>query len=282
MKRSLPVAVLLLGAALAGPSAPRAEAADTGTDAPPATPPVLLPRAHAHNDYLHDRPLLDALAYGFCSVEADIWLVNGALLVAHERARVDAARTLDALYLAPLWERFRENGGTIHPQAAPFTLLVDIKNTGAETFKALDRALAAYDPMLTHFTDDSTSIGAVTVIVSGERDAAAILGSSPRRVGIDGRLADLDGPLNPHRVPLVSDNWLLHFRWNGRGNLPESDAAKLATTVARARELGVRLRFWSIPQTEATWSALHDAGVDLLNADDLAGLAALLATKAGQ
>ena len=35
-----------------------------------------LPRAHAHNDYLHQRPLLDALDNGFCSVEADISLVD--------------------------------------------------------------------------------------------------------------------------------------------------------------------------------------------------------------
>ncbi len=39
--------------------------------------PVIQPRAHSHNDYLHRRPLLDALALGFCSVEADIYLVDG-------------------------------------------------------------------------------------------------------------------------------------------------------------------------------------------------------------
>ncbi len=44
-----------------------------------------LPQAHAHNDYEHERPLLDALSHGFCSVEADIYLVDGALLVAHDR-----------------------------------------------------------------------------------------------------------------------------------------------------------------------------------------------------
>ena len=33
------------------------------------------PVAHAHNDYEHARPLHDALARGFGSVEADIWLV---------------------------------------------------------------------------------------------------------------------------------------------------------------------------------------------------------------
>ena len=36
-----------------------------------------LAQAHAHNDYEHDRPLLDALEHGFTSVEADVWLVDG-------------------------------------------------------------------------------------------------------------------------------------------------------------------------------------------------------------
>src|SRR5688500_5242918 len=46
----------------------------------PASTPRVLPHAHAHNDYLHDRPLLDALDHGFNSVEADIFLVDGQLL----------------------------------------------------------------------------------------------------------------------------------------------------------------------------------------------------------
>ena len=49
-----------------------------------------LDHAHAHNDYEHARPLLDALDCGFGSVEADIYLVDGALLVAHARDSVHA------------------------------------------------------------------------------------------------------------------------------------------------------------------------------------------------
>jgi hypothetical protein len=50
-----------------------------------AEPDSVIPlvNAHAHNDYEHDRPLFDALDHGFCSVEADIHLVDGQLLVAH-------------------------------------------------------------------------------------------------------------------------------------------------------------------------------------------------------
>jgi hypothetical protein len=38
-----------------------------------------LSRAHAHNDYEHDRPLYDAFAHGFNSVEADVFLVDDDL-----------------------------------------------------------------------------------------------------------------------------------------------------------------------------------------------------------
>ena len=73
-------------------------AAETAAVAP-------LAQAHAHNDYEHDRPLLDALDHGFTSVEADIYLVDGALLVAHNRRDVKPERTLEKLYLDPLQER---------------------------------------------------------------------------------------------------------------------------------------------------------------------------------
>ena len=67
---------MLVAAAVMVEGFPKAE-----TIAAPQGPPVVQPRAHAHNDYEHARPLLDALAFGFCSVDADIWLVGGELPV---------------------------------------------------------------------------------------------------------------------------------------------------------------------------------------------------------
>jgi hypothetical protein len=279
MRRSamLLATVFFLGSALGVPCTPRAE-----TGSGPHSAPVIQPRAHSHNDYMHTRPLLDALSFGFCSVEADIYLVDGELLVAHDRSAVDARQTLDNLYLRPLWERFQANGGHIYTEEAAVTLLIDIKNNGAETFRVLDRELSKYAPMLTTFTKDTTTPGAVTVIISGDRANDVILSSSPRRAGIDGRLSDLDGPLNRHQVPLISDNWTLHFSWLGKKNMPADEAAKLDAIIAKAHERGMRIRFWNIPQTEAVWSRLYDAGVDLLNADDLGGLYALLLKKSGR
>src|SRR5690349_308307 len=82
-----------------------------------AAEPKPLPHAHAHNDYEHARPLFDALDRGFCSVEADIWLVDGALLVAHDKKDLKPARTLQSLYLDPLRERTKSNGGRVYPDS---------------------------------------------------------------------------------------------------------------------------------------------------------------------
>src|SRR4051794_11488643 len=87
-----------------------------------------LDRAHAHNDYQHVRPLLDALHHGFGSVEADIYLVDGALLVAHDRDSVRADRTLEALYLAPLRAWTASHTGHVYPGRPPLTLLIDVKS----------------------------------------------------------------------------------------------------------------------------------------------------------
>ncbi len=66
------LALSLVGSWLLAP--PLDRAACRAADAAP------LVNAHAHNDYAHKRPLADALDHGFCSVEADIFLVDGALI----------------------------------------------------------------------------------------------------------------------------------------------------------------------------------------------------------
>src|SRR5258708_39034887 len=72
-----------------------------------------LPHAHAHNDYLHRQPLRDALEHGFTSVEADIFLVEGQLLVAHDEKDARPDRMLTGLYLDSLRQRARANGGLV-------------------------------------------------------------------------------------------------------------------------------------------------------------------------
>lgn len=242
---------------------------------------VLLGQAHSHNDYNRKHPLDDALDLGFCSVEADIYLVDGALLVAHDLRKAVRERNLRNLYLEPLWERYKAQG-SIYATPAPFTLLIDIKSDGKTSFAALHDVLKPFAPMLTHFTSNTTTPGAVTVIISGNRAMDAILASEPRLAGVDGRLSDLDGAYTAHEMPLISDNWLNNFTWRGKGEMPTDEQAKLKDIVKKAHGKGMRVRFWATPQRPSMWKALYRADVDLLNADNLPKLRTTLLEVIGE
>ena len=239
-----------------------------------------LQQAHAHNDYEHARPLLDALARGFCSVEADIWLVNGELLVAHDLRDAKPGRTLQSLYLDPLAERVRRNGGRVFAGGPEFTLLVDVKSNATNTYAALRPVLARYERMLTQFAARGIETNAVTIVISGNRARAVMETEVTRLAAYDGRLADLDAPsVSPGLIPLVSDNWTLHFKWRGRpedGAFPAEERSKLRMTVAKAHQQGRRIRLWATPDQPAMWRELRDAGVDLINTDKLEGLSGFL------
>ena len=244
---------------------------------PTATSSRPLPRAHAHNDYLHERPLLDALSRGFCSVEADVFLIDGELLVGHERSQLQPDRTLDALYLDPLLRIVRENGGEVHTGSPAFTLLVDIKSDDEDTYLELDRVLEAYEEILTHVRDGMVEQRAVTVIVSGERAWQRIAADSVRYVGVDGRLSDLPSDHPGHLMPLVSDRWDRISAWSGEGPMPAADRSELRRIVHEAHAQRRQVRFWATPdepspERTAVWAELLAAGVDLIGTDDLDGL----------
>lgn len=238
-------------------------------------------RAHAHNDYEHDRPLLDALDHGFCSVEADIHMVDGALLVAHDREDVDPERTLQGLYLDPLREQVRKNGGHVLPGGPPVILLIDIKSEAEATYQVLRQVLRQYADILTVFSQEAMDEGPVTAIISGNRPRAMMADEAIRYAAYDGRLEDLDDSgLSPAFIPLVSSNWSAIARWYGNGEFPEEARQRLRKVVAQAHEQGRLIRFWATSDNPVVWHELYEAGVDLLNADDLAGLQAFLAERA--
>ncbi len=238
-------------------------------DAPSVRP---LAQAHAHNDYLHQRPLLDALAHGFSSVEADVFLVEGELLVAHERSQLNPERTLRRLYFDPLKELAEQHEGRIWPDGPTLTLLVDIKADGEAAYRALDKLLAGYDDLVSSSRGGRWQTRAITVVISGDRAWKTIAAAPLRRVGLDGRLSDLDSDLPADLLPLISDNWSNHFRWRGDGPLPEAERAKLRDIVERAHARGRRVRFWATPDTPPMWRELAAAKVDLINTDHLAAL----------
>lgn len=231
-----------------------------------------LSQAHAHNDYYHKRPLLDALDHGFCSVEADVFLRNGELVVAHSAFEIISGRTLEKLYLQPLRERIREQNGQVYPGHKPFWLLVDIKTEGEKAYAALDKLLAEYADIISVTRDGTFEQKGVTVVVSGDRPVETIRSQTTRFAGIDGRPGDLESTEPADQMPWVSTDWKSHFRWRGEGEMPLEEQTALREFVDRAHQKKRLVRFWGTPDKPAIWKELQRAGVDLIGADDLAAL----------
>ena len=275
------VAVL---ASLAGTVAAPAQA-----EAPKPAPVVVgqpLAQAHAHNDYEHNRPLFDALEHGFTSVEADVWLVDGELRVAHDLEDARPGATLESLYLDPLEDLVHSQPGhSVYPKwDGSLQLLIDIKSEGEATYAAIEQELAKHRDIMSRYTNGNVKTGPVTAVISGNRPLATMQAQGKRFSFYDGRSADLTSGMPAGLMPLASDNWTKLFTWQGVGPMPEAERVKLQAYVAEAHANGYRVRFWATPDMpgdarEAVWTELADAGVDHVNTDDLAGLQQFLSAR---
>src|ERR1700756_5050736 len=82
----------------------------------------------AHNDYKHKHPLFDALDNGFTNIEADVFLKDNKLVVGHFCPIFHYGRTLEKLYLKPLYNRVMENNGYVYANyKQPVILMIDVK-----------------------------------------------------------------------------------------------------------------------------------------------------------
>lgn len=234
-----------------------------------------IPNGHAHNDYNQERPLFDALSHGFRSIEVDIHLVRQNLYVAHTFAGIRPGRTLERLYLDPLLEWIRDHDGRVYNDSLAIFLLVDIKSGAVSTYMRLRMVLKEYEDILHVFGKDDQNWKPVVVVLSGNRPKKLMSAETIRYAAYDGRSADLDSDVPRSLMPIISEKWSRLFSWRGKGPVPEDERKKLQTTVERAHQSGRMIRFWATPNApsrrEAIWEVLMDAGVDLINIDDLSG-----------
>ena len=153
---------------------------------------------HSHNDYWRPRPLLDALAVGCSSVEADVWLFDDQLYIGHSLASVDRNKSLRSMYLDPLIDLLgsRTAPETAHSPASAkpsifdqqpsqtVVLLVEFKNNGLEAFQRLNQDLEPFRAKgyLTYHDGEGRVNGPITVVVTGqEAPFDFILDNSTRR-----------------------------------------------------------------------------------------------------
>lgn len=235
------------------------------TQAQPASYTVA--NAHSHNDYEQKKPFYGAYELGFGSVEADVFLKQGELYVAHNSEDIKPERTLRALYLEPILNKVRENKGWPYPDRRELQLLIDIKNTGAATLAVLQEQLAPYQKELKH----------IRIVISGDMPAPDELARQDKIFTFDGRKNLIYSKETSPRVVLVSSS-ILDFGgyWDGKGPMPDLMREKLSTFVALQHAQKKLVRLWATPNTVLGYQTLKELGVDYIGTDDLAGLVEFL------
>ena len=241
---------------------------------------VSMANAFAHNDYSHKRPLYDALDNGFTHMEADIYLRNGKLLVAHILPMIQSKGTLESLYLAPLKACFNgQNKLALRPNA-PVTLMVDIKSNPNKTYAVLEELLQKYKSIISGYENGTYVQRQINVVLTGNKPYKMLKDERNRLAFIDEDLTkSYRDTLATNVYQTASCKYSKMLGWNGRGEMPWAQRKKLCAFVTMAHKFGKKVRLWASPENENVWNGLLSCGVDLINTDKLSELKTFLLAK---
>ena len=233
--------------------------------------------AFSHNDYERPRPLFDALSFQFNCVEADLWLIDGELYVSHDSVAPNPDITFEKLYLLPLVERIKKNGGKVYPDSdRPFYLMVDCKTDGEAMYPVLKKKLKPYESLFCHEKDGKLHESAVLFYLSGKSPRKAIAAETNRFIFLDGTIEDLGKGIPAVLMPVISDNYSKYIGWKGQGEIPAEKLEKVREYIRQTHAEGKLFRWWGAPDTPLFKKLFIKEGVDLIGADDLKALSLIL------
>lgn len=224
--------------------------------------PQFLPHAHSHNDYEQKHPLLDALASGIGSVEADIYLEGDTILVAHDRGKWRG--DFETLYLKPLNQRWQENILPVRGGQA-FLLWLDIKDASAALRSKLHELLKSYP--VTRAADSSRA--RVEIILTGNQASkeAFVTEYPSELISRDSNSFSEDDPSGSASWTWYSLDWTKIGTWAGDGAMPTEEREQLRALVTKIHAKRRKLRLWKHPATLNFWQEAISAGVDRLGTD---------------
>ncbi|MCG8311544.1 MAG: phosphatidylinositol-specific phospholipase C/glycerophosphodiester phosphodiesterase family protein [Cytophagales bacterium] len=233
---------------------------------------MLLRNGHSHNDYTRDRPLYDALNFGYTSIEVDVYLHNGRMVVTHDDTDLDEKPSLQDLYLDPLKSIIENNGGTVFEKdRTRLVLMIDLKSEKVSTYLALREICKNYLDIIERNENGKTVEGPVRLLLSGGPPIDLIEKEAERIFFVDGSIDQwsMDYPVS--LMPRASANYRSYFRWHGNDKMPGAEEEKLRDLIRKAHSAGRKVRFWGCPNRPEVWEKLLDEGVDWINVDDLKG-----------
>lgn len=234
---------------------------------------ISLQNGFAHNDYWHKHPLYDALDNGYTHVEADVYLRNGQLIVAHILPILRRHKNLEDLYLRPIYDCVTGADSRIKCPDCPVTLMIDIKSDAERTYQALLVLLAKYRSIISDYENGVYVQRQLIVVITGHKPESTINNQTVRYTFIDQDLMrSRKDTVAKNLYYMASCRYSKMLQWQGDGPLPAEQRQRLCAFVNSAHRCGKKVRLWASPENKAVWTELLNCGVDLINTDRLAEL----------
>ncbi len=219
----------------------------------------------AHNDYVRPNPFHTAYNLHVGFIEADVFLRNGQLMVAHHENEIRDGRDLEALYLQPLLREVKENHGYAYPDPADrLTLMIDLKTEGSPTLDALVALLERYPEL--------TSCKNLQFMISGDVPSPDTWEKYPTYIFIDGRPGIPYTTDQLKRVSMISTNFRSHAKWDGHQEISADDRKAIQSLVDDAHRKRKVFRFWASPDFPDAWKKLMELQMDVIVTDNVTEL----------
>ncbi|GAA3767714.1 hypothetical protein GCM10022423_20750 [Flavobacterium ginsengiterrae] len=219
---------------------------------------------HSHNDYASALPFYGAYSNEAGVIEADVFLVNNELFVAHTSKEIALQNTLKSMYLEPLSAKLKNLGSKAYPSNKPLILMIDIKSDADSTLKVIAQQLKTYP--------DITVNKNIKVVISGNRPNPAQWKDYPDFIYFDGRLNENYTTDQLARVEMISEDLHELTVWNGKGVLTQADLEKIQSTIKKVHNQNKKIRFWATQDNVNTWMTLMNLKVDFIGTDNVAEL----------
>ncbi|PXY42823.1 alkaline phosphatase [Flavobacterium cheongpyeongense] len=220
---------------------------------------------HSHNDYVGSLPFFGAYSNEAGVIEADVFLINNELFVAHTAKEVKQHNTLKSLYLEPLSLKLKNQSGKVYPDDKSLILMIDIKSDADATLKAIVQELRTFPEIISNKS--------IKIVISGNRPLPLQWIAYPEFIYFDGRLNENYSSEELTRVEMISEDLKKLTAWNGKGVLTQADLQKIQTAIKKVRDLHKKIRFWSTQDNVNTWMTLMNLKVDFIGTDNVAALA---------
>lgn len=221
-------------------------------------------RIFAHNDYEKPEPFVKAYGLQVGYIEADIFLMEDELLVAHTPQELDKSKTIDVLYLKPLQAAIIKNGNKAYANGETLSLMIDLKTEGIQTLQTLVKKLETYPEL--------KNCQSLRITISGNVPDPSTWSEFPSYIYFDGRPSKTYTAEQLQRINLISANFREYTRWNGKGELTTMDRKNLQEVLQKVHGWGKPMRFWATPDFTNAWIKLSKLGVDVLNTDHVESL----------